>query len=209
MEYYPRTILEMEERFDTEEACRDYLFQLRWPEGFRCPRCGYDTAWHLSRDLHLCSRCRFQVSVTAGTIFQDTRKPLQLWFRAIWYVTSQKHGMSALGLKRVLGLGSYETAWTWLHKLRRAMIRPDRDRLAGRVETMRSTLVESRKASAAGEPKERRLLLWPLKRMVITLAGFGCSELPMPLLQASFPLFRLLWILAAPSVRMDGRDTAR
>jgi len=134
MEDYPRTILEMEERFGTDAACRDYLFQLRWPEGFRCPRCGHDTAWHLGRGLHLCSGCRFQASVTAGTIFQDTRKPLRLWFRAIWYVTSQKHGMSALGLKRVLGLGSYETAWTWLHKLRHAMVRPGRDRLAGRVE---------------------------------------------------------------------------
>ena len=78
--------------------------------------------------------CRFQVSVTAGTIFQDTRKPLTLWFRAMWGVTSQKLGMSALGLKRELGLGSYRTAWTWLHKLRRAMVRPGRDRLSGTVE---------------------------------------------------------------------------
>jgi transposase-like protein len=72
--------------------------------------------------------------VTSGTIFQDTRKPLTLWFRAMWYVTSQKQGMSALGLKKVLGLGSYETAWAWLHKLRRAMVRPGRDRLSGTVE---------------------------------------------------------------------------
>jgi transposase-like protein len=72
--------------------------------------------------------------VTAGTIFQDTRKPLVLWFRAMWAVTSQKNGASALGLQRVLGLGSYKTAWTWLHKLRRAMVRPGRDRLTGRVE---------------------------------------------------------------------------
>jgi transposase-like protein len=72
--------------------------------------------------------------VTAGTIFQDTRKPLTLWFRAAWWVTSQKNGASAMGLQRVLGLKSYKTAWTWLHKLRRAMIRPDRDRLTGRIE---------------------------------------------------------------------------
>jgi len=88
----------------------------------------------MSRDLYLCAACRFQVSVTAGTVFQDTRKPLTLWFRAMWYVTSQKSGMSALGLQRVLGLGSYRTAWTWLHKLRRAMVRPGRDRLSGTVE---------------------------------------------------------------------------
>ena len=72
--------------------------------------------------------------MTAGTIFQDTRKPLRLWFRAIWHVTSQKNGASALGLQRVLGLGSYQTAWTWLHKLRRAMVRLERERLGGVVE---------------------------------------------------------------------------
>ncbi len=134
MAEYPRTIVELEERFDSDDACRQYLFALRWPEGFRCPRCGFNSAWHTSRGLYLCGRCRFQVSVTAGTIFQDARKPLTLWFRAMWCVTSQKQGISALGLQRVLGLGSYETAWTWLHKLRRAMVRPGRDRLSGTVE---------------------------------------------------------------------------
>jgi hypothetical protein len=84
--------------------------------------------------LYQCRSCRRQTSATAGTIFQDTRKPLTLWFRAMWYVMSQMNGASALGLQRVLGLGSYETAWTWLHKLRRAMVRPDRDRLTGWVE---------------------------------------------------------------------------
>jgi transposase-like protein len=72
--------------------------------------------------------------VTAGTIFQDSRLPLRIWFRALWQVTSQKNGASALGLQRVLGLGSYQTAWTVLHKLRRAMVRPGRDKLSGRVE---------------------------------------------------------------------------
>lgn len=84
--------------------------------------------------LWLCRGCRRQVSVTAGTIFHRTRLPLTLWFRAIWYVTSQKNGTSAMGVQRVLGLGSYRTAWTWLHKLRRAMVRPGRDRLSGVVE---------------------------------------------------------------------------
>jgi transposase-like protein len=84
--------------------------------------------------LFQCCSCRRQTSATAGTIFQDTRKPLVLWFRAMWYVMSQKNGASALGLQRVLGLASYETAWTWLHKLRRAMVRPDRDRLSGWIE---------------------------------------------------------------------------
>ena len=81
-----------------------------------------------------CASCGYQSSVTAGTIFQDTRKPLTLWFRAIWWVTSQKNGASAMGMQRILGLGSYKTAWTWLHKLRRAMVRPGRDRLSGTIE---------------------------------------------------------------------------
>jgi transposase-like protein len=72
--------------------------------------------------------------VIAGTIFQDTRTPLAVWFRAMWWVTTQKNGASALGLQRVLGLKSYETAWAWMHKLRRAMVRPGRDLLNGRVE---------------------------------------------------------------------------
>ena len=134
MEDYPRTLVEFEAAFPTEAACRDYLVRLRWPEGFRCPSCQHGKAWPVGRGLFECATCGHQASVTAGTIFQDTRKPLTLWFRAIWWVTSQKTGASALGLQRVLGLGSYQTAWTWLHKLRRAMVRPGRDRLAGRVE---------------------------------------------------------------------------
>ncbi len=134
MEDYPRSVEEFERRFATEENCRDYLVSLRWPDGFRCPACKGAKAVLVRATLFQCSNCRRQTSATAGTIFQDTRKPLKTWFRAMWYVTSQKNGASALGLQRVLDLKSYETAWTWLHKLRRAMIRPDRDRLSGWVE---------------------------------------------------------------------------
>jgi transposase-like protein len=133
-EDYPRTLMDLEKRFSSEEACREYLFALRWPEGFVCPRCRGRSAWPMSRGLWLCRGCRRQVSVTAGTIFQDRKLPLTSWFRAMWYATSQKNGVSALGLQRVLGMGSYKTAWALLHKLRRAMVRPGRDRLAGRVE---------------------------------------------------------------------------
>ena len=134
MEDYPRTLQELEQRFAAEEACRRYLFALRWPKGFTCPRCGGKTAWPMKRGLWLCRQCRCQVSVTAGTIFQDSHLSLTTWFRAMWHVTTQKNGVSALGLQRVLGLGSYKTAWALLHKLRRAMVRPGRDRLHGLVE---------------------------------------------------------------------------
>jgi len=131
---YPHTLLELERRFVSEQACRQYLFELRWTDGFICPRCGGKTAWTTSRGLWLCSDCRHQSSVTAGTIFQDSHLPLTTWFRAMWYVTNKKSGVSALGLQRALGLGGYKTAWSVLHKLRRAMVRPGRDRLHGTVE---------------------------------------------------------------------------
>jgi len=134
MEEYPKTLIEMEQQFGTEEACIEYLFKLRWPQGFRCAHCGCEKAWIMNSGLYRCVRCKFKNSVLVGTIFQDSKKPLTLWFRAIWHLTNQKYGANALGLQRILGFGSYRTAWTWLHKLRRAMVRPGRDRLSGRVQ---------------------------------------------------------------------------
>jgi transposase-like protein len=132
---YPGTFGEFEGWFGTEAACRAYVRRLRWPRGFACPDCGaVDEPTEMSRGLLRCRACGKQVSVTAGTIFQDTHKPLRQWFLAMWFITSQKNGVSALGLQRVLGLGSYRTAWTWLHKLRRAMVRPGRDNLHGEIE---------------------------------------------------------------------------
>jgi len=133
-EDYPKTLLEMEQRFATEDACREYLTKLRWPAGFICPACQGRVGWPDRRYRWTCQECRRQSTATAGTIFEGTHLPLRVWFRAVWLVTSQKSGASALGLQRVLGLGSYKTAWTWLHKLRRAMVRPGRDRLSGTVE---------------------------------------------------------------------------
>ncbi|MBA7551371.1 hypothetical protein ES705_43911 [subsurface metagenome] len=75
--------LEMEERFNTEAACVEYLQQLRWPEGFVCPRCGTEKSWQTCSGLYRCQRCELETSVTAGTILHRTRKPLRLWFRAM------------------------------------------------------------------------------------------------------------------------------
>jgi transposase-like protein len=133
-EDFPRSLAALEARFTTEIACLEYLAMLRWPEGFVCPACGGRQAWHTARGLWHCQQCRTQTSVTAGTLFHRTRLPLRVWFRAIWHLTSQKYGANALGLQRILGLGSYGTAWTWLHKLRRAMVRPGRDQLTGCVQ---------------------------------------------------------------------------
>ncbi len=131
---YPRTLQECNEWFATEGACTEYIEKLRWGDGFLCPGCNGRRGWRLATGLIRCAECKRKTSVIAGTMFEGTRKPLTLWFQAMWYVTSQKFGGSALGLQHVLGLGSYRTAWTWLHKMRSAMVRPGRDRLSGTVE---------------------------------------------------------------------------
>ena len=151
---YPATWSDFEDWFASEEACAAYLEQLRWPRGFICPACGLaDHPARTSRGRLSCRGCRFQCSVTAGTIFDKTRTPLRVWFAAAWYITSQKQGISALGLQRVLGLTSYETAWAMLHRFRRAMVRPGRDLLTGTVEVDESFLALRRKT---GKPRKTR-----------------------------------------------------
>jgi len=133
-ESFPKTVSEFDERFDSEEACRQYLMEVRWPEGYRCPSCGHGGYWPVPGHLLECRSCGHQTSLTAGTVLHGTRKPLRMWFRAIWWVSTQKTGGSAKGLQRLLGLGSYQTAWAWLQKLRRAMVRAGREPLEGPVE---------------------------------------------------------------------------
>lgn len=134
MKEYPMTFDEFTTQFASEEQCRKYLYQLRFRDGYICPKCGHGKAWPKGDMLFECAKCGRQTSVIAGTVFQGTRKPLKLWFTAIWWVTTQKNGASAMGLQRVLGLKSYTTAWTWLHKIRTAMVNPNRTKLSGVVE---------------------------------------------------------------------------
>jgi transposase-like protein/predicted RNA-binding Zn-ribbon protein involved in translation (DUF1610 family) len=131
---YPRDWQELLAWFPDDHACLEYLERLRWRHGFICPRCGERETWRVRRGLLRCSSCRHESSLTAGTVLAGTRTPLTTWFAAAWYVTNQKFGVSALGLQRALSLGSYQTAWTMLHKLRRAMVRPGRERLMSEVE---------------------------------------------------------------------------
>jgi transposase-like protein len=131
---YPMTFREFIKQFPDEAHCREYLYKLRFPNGFVCPKCENNEYWKIGDQLYECRKCGRQSSVIAGTIFQDTRKPLLDWFVAIWWVTTQKNGASAEGLQQVLGLNSYQTAWTWLHKIRSAMVNPNRSKLSGTVE---------------------------------------------------------------------------
>lgn len=156
---YPRTFQEMDDWFASDVKCREYIRRLRWPKGFVCPNCGMiGEPWEMSRGRLRCRACGLETTLTAGTVFQDTRKPLRVWFLAMWFVTSQKNGVSALGLQRVLGLGSYETAWTWLHKLRRAMVRPGRDRLTGAVE-VDEIYIGGREKSARGRETDTKSIV--------------------------------------------------
>jgi len=134
-ENYPKDFQEFLKIFKDEDACRNYLFEMRWPDGFVCPKCANRTKyWLTERNAIHCSDCGHQTSFTSGTLFQDTKKPLLLWFHIIWWVVAQKTGVSANNMKDFMGFGSYVTVWTWLHKLRRAMVRPGRDMLSGIVE---------------------------------------------------------------------------
>lgn len=129
------TFNEFIKQFSTEEQCREYLYEIRWSDGFVCPKCNEKAKSCLKRrNVYECYSCGHEASVIAGTVFQDTRKPLREWFIAIWWMTTQKNGASASGLQQVLGLRSYQTAWTWLHKIRTAMVNPNRAKLSGDVE---------------------------------------------------------------------------
>ena len=146
-------------KFATEEQCRDFLYQLRFPNDFICPKCKNTKAWSIGKTLFECSQCGHQTSVIAGTIFQDTRTPLKTWFTAIWWVTTQKNGASAMGLQRVLGLKSYKTAWTWLHKIRRAMVHPDRTKLSGIVEVDEAYIGGEENGGKPGRGTENKTLV--------------------------------------------------
>lgn len=159
MERYPVNTIDLMDMFPTEEACLDYLTLIRWPDGYRCSRCESASYWKKARGLFHCRDCGYEGSVTRKTLFQDTHKPLRLWFQAIWYVVNQKNGVSALGLQKALGLGSYHTAWEWLHKLRRAMVRPGRDRLSGVVE-VDETFIGGERSGKRGRGADGKTLVF-------------------------------------------------
>jgi transposase-like protein len=133
-EKYPRDFQEFLVQFKDEESCWLYIFELRYPNGYICEKCEGVNYWVTKRRLLCCSTCGHQSSLIQGTLFEKTRKPLLLWFHIMWWVVAQKTGTSASNLKDFMGFGSYETAWVWLQKLRRAMVRPHRELLSGVIE---------------------------------------------------------------------------
>jgi Zn ribbon nucleic-acid-binding protein len=132
---FPRTATEFEARFASEEDCRAYWFKARWGDMPACAKCGSTRVWSTRGGrLFECAECGHQTSLTSGTVLERTRKPLKVWFRAIFEISTHRTGISAKDLQRIMGFGSYETAWTWLHKLRSALVRTDREPLGPFVQ---------------------------------------------------------------------------
>lgn len=154
----PEHQLGFEKMFNTEDQCLHYVMDLRWPDGYECSRCKNKYYWIGSKKRIICTRCEFQTTAISGTIFEQTNKPLVLWFRAIWWMISQKNGVSAIGLQKILGLGSYKTAWTWLQKLRLLTVNPDRGKLIGEVE-VDETFIGGKKEGKRGRGSEKKSLV--------------------------------------------------
>ena len=156
--HYPRSVGEFQAWFRTDADCLDYLEWLRWPAGFACADCGHDGGWRLGDGRFRCSGCGGRSSVTAGTIFDRTRTPLTVWFNACWLFATGKDGISALSLKRTLEIGSYQTAWAMLHRLRSVLVRRGRDRLAGMVEVDETYIGGEQPGLAGGRARGKKVL---------------------------------------------------
>lgn len=153
---YPKNLREFDKTYRDDEACLVFLEELRWGNGFECQACGGDKYWLISAGLRKCKTCLFANSVKVGSIFESSKLPLKTWFYGIWWMTSQKTGVSALSLQKNLGLGSYRTAWLLLHKIRNSMIHADRSLLHGEVEVDEAFIggIRSGKRGRGAEGKE-------------------------------------------------------
>lgn len=155
---YPRNQMEFEAMFKNEQNCIDYIESIRWKHGFVCPICGSIRYWKKSKGRYECIDCGAECTFTNGTIFHKSTKPLLIWFHAIWWMVAQKNGVSAKGLQKILGLGSYQTAWTWLHKFRRLMILNGRNKLQGTVE-VDEVLLGVKKSGKRGRGAEGKSII--------------------------------------------------
>jgi ISXO2 transposase-like protein/transposase-like zinc ribbon protein len=157
--HYPRSLGEFQAWFRTDADCLDYLEWLRWPDGFVCSACGHRGVWRLGDLRLMCPECGLRTSVTAGTMFDKTRTPLTVWFTACWLFATQKDGISALALQRALGIGSYQTAWAMLHRLRSVLVRPGRELLGGRVEVDETYIGGIEPGLSGGRAKGKKALV--------------------------------------------------
>src|SRR5665647_3431541 len=169
---YPRSLGEFQSWFATDADCLDYLEWLRWPDGFVCPRCENVGGWRVSDGSFKCTRCKAQTAVRAGTLFDRRRTPLTVWFQVCWEFATAKDGVSALAVKRTLQIGSYQTAWAMLHRLRSVLIRPGRELLSGQVE-VDETYIGGEEAGLAGGRARGKKALVAVAVEVGSPKGFG------------------------------------
>ena len=176
--HYPRSLGEFHAWFQTDADCLDYLEWLRWPTGFVCPECGHAGGWRLGDGRFMCTECGSRTSVTAGTIFDRTRTPLTVWFSACWHFVTGKDGISALSLKRTLEIGSYQTVWAMLHRLRSVLVRPDRELLSGKVE-VDETYIGGHEPGLSGGRAHGKKILTCIAVEILEPKGFGrCRMAP-------------------------------
>lgn len=153
---YPKNYRELVQHFSTEEVCFDYIASIRWADGFICPNCGNKKFWRSGQNQRICTSCKTKTSVLAGTLLQDTKLPLNLWFQMVWWFVGPKNGASALALMQNFGMGSYETAWRLLTKLRSCTVLPLREQLAGEVEVDEAFLGGKNRKEVIAVAAERR-----------------------------------------------------
>ncbi len=195
--------------FRTDGDCLDYLEWLRWPRGFVCPGCSHTGGWRLGDRRFMCPECGARTSATAGTIFDRTRTPLTVWFAACWLFATGKSGISALGLKRTLEIGSYQTAWAMLHRLRSVLVRRGRDRLSGAVE-VDETYIGGHDPWRGGRSRGKKVLVG-IAVEVRTPIGIGrCRMRPLAdLSSASLHAFVADYVEPGTKVITDGWDGYR
>src|SRR5438094_744903 len=164
-------LADLVEQFGSNDRCRDYLEHLRWPDGVECPRCASKSVSRIkTRKQFDCNSCRCRFSVLAGTIFQDSKLPLWKWFAAVYLVCESKKGISALQVKRMLKIGSYETAWYLCHRIRSAMQDDGSELLSGTVEADETYIggkargFENRRDAARGRMRNKTIVLGAIER---------------------------------------------
>lgn len=203
-EDFPATLAEFMEKYGNDGACRNYLINQRWPDGFKCPRCGHAHATYLEKwERWTCRHCLHQTSLIAETTLRGTRKPLKTWFLAMYLVTSSKGGISAMELRRQLGLKSYQTAWAWLHKLRAAMVNPLREPLQGEVEVDESYVGGKEKGVKGRQTEKKAIVACAVEK---TANGFGRIRLQLvpDVTQASLETFVNANVSAGATAITDG-----
>jgi transposase-like protein len=208
--YKEISLLEFQERFNSEDKCRAYLFEKRWPDGFVCPRCqGAEHYYQRARQLYQCKTCRYQASVTAGTVFHGTRVPLRYWFWMIFLMSRNKAGYSMLGIQKLLGIGQYRTVWMMGHKIRRAMAeRNQRYQLSGLVE-MDDAFFGGRRTKTRGRGAQDKAKVLVMAENRGERPGFAGMQVVAGIDSQSVRRTALQWIQTGETIRTDALHSFR